>query len=1055
MDDKVLIQRIKQLVEKLNAASDAYYLYDNPIMSDHVYDEMMDKLEFFEKQTGYVLSNSPLHKVQGKLLDGFKKVKHTKPMLSANKTKDIDEIGKFIGGHKVVESFKLDGCFSPNTRIRMADGTEKKIKDIKVGDMVLSFNENTNIVSANKVLNVFDNGKKEFDEWIRIRLFNDYKKTPYCLKCTKNHKVYTEGGWKEAGNISIGDKVYFYNYVLSDEQKSILLGIGLGDGWFVDRRNSDNLEPKLEWHYSKVNKNEYPIMIDHINNMFNFNSPKITTRTSGYGSEMLDINLHTMIVPEYMVDKNNMLRCGFTYTEDILDNITPLSLAILYIDDGSKSSCREDGYTKTFNKKVRCELATNRHDYENVILFSEYLNNAGYTNSVIFEKPVISGQGGGYKICFNTDGTERFFDDIAKYIPKQLRKIKLGTKDKWQNCEEYRWWENTGDYGLHEGGIVSWIKNGFKNKEPNLIRKNRKSYMQAYDLEVENNHTYFANNYAVHNCSIVSRYEKGVFKQAITRGNGEIGEDVTENFRNCTNLPLKLRYDFDLEVRGECVISWENFNKINESLKEPYSHPRNLAAGSLRCIDTNVSKDRHLEYIAFELVDASGSGINNDNIAKADLIDTYEFLKTMGFDVVPHHMVDVNNYEDIDADLFNPEEYEYPVDGTIFKYNSYEYGKSLGMTAHHPLDMIARKWKDEEVETTLKEVQWQLGKTGQVTPVAVFEPVEIDGSIVEKATLHNLSIFESYKLAVGDTITAYKANQIIPQIAQNLSAIGREDESVEYIKPPTTCPVCGMPVEVKQDNNTKFLVCGNEGCDGKLVAQLTHFASKNAMDIDGLSESTIEKLVNAGILSSIMDIYDLYIRQNDMTKIDGLGEKLVDKLLKSIDDSKVTTLDRYIYSLSIPLIGRTASKAISNYFNGDFDAFYDCCDRSDFNFEKLDGFGSQMAESIQKYIDSNYDMMFHYLPQILNIDKPDVMTIDNSNISGKTFVITGKLNTFSNRDELKDKIESMGGNVVGSVSAKTDFLVNNDIESNSSKNKKAKDLGIPIIDEQKLIEMMS
>lgn len=666
MDDKVLIQRIKQLVEKLNAASDAYYLYDNPIMSDHEYDEMMDKLESLEQQTGYVLSNSPLHKVQGKLLDGFKKVKHTKPMLSANKTKDIDEIGKFIGGHKVVESFKLDGL------------------------------------------------------------------------------------------------------------------------------------------------------------------------------------------------------------------------------------------------------------------------------------------------------------------------------------------------------------------------------------------------------TIVCRYEKGVFKQAITRGNGEIGEDVTENFRNCTNLPLRLRYDFDLEVRGECVISWENFNKINESLEEPYSHPRNLAAGSLRCLDTNVSKDRHLEYIAFELVDASGSGINNDNIAKADLIDTYEFLKTMGFDVVPHHIVDVNNYKDIDALFFNPEGYKYPVDGTIFKYNSYEYGKSLGMTAHHPLDMIARKWKDEEVETTLKEVQWQLGKTGQITPVAVFDPVEIDGSIVEKATLHNLSIFESYKLAVGDTITAYRANAVIPQVAENLSAICRDDDSVEYIQPPTTCPVCGMPVEVKQDNNTKFLVCGNDGCDGKLIAQLTHFASKNAMDIDGLSESTIEKLVNTGILSSIMDIYDLYIRQNDMTKIDGLGEKLVDKLLKSIDDSKVTTLDRYIYSLSIPLIGRTASKAISNYFNGDFDEFYEhCCYRSDFDFEKLDGFGSQMAESIQNYINNNCDMIFYVLPQILTIEKPDVTGANNSNISGKTFVITGKLNSFGNRDELKDKIESMGGKVAGSVSAKTDFLINNDIESNSSKNKKAKDLGIPIIDEQKIIEMMS
>lgn len=665
MNDKVLIQRIKQLVRELNEASDAYYLYDNPIMSDHEYDEMMDKLESLEKQTGYVLSNSPLHKVQGKLLDGFKKVKHTKPMLSANKTKDMDEIVKFIGSHDVVESFKLDGL------------------------------------------------------------------------------------------------------------------------------------------------------------------------------------------------------------------------------------------------------------------------------------------------------------------------------------------------------------------------------------------------------TIVSRYENGVFKQAITRGNGEIGEDVTENFKNCINLPMQLRYNINLEVRGECVISWENFNKINESLEEPYSHPRNLAAGSLRCLDTNVSKDRCLEYIAFELVDASGSGINNDNIAQADLTDAYEFLETLGFDVVEHHMVNVDDYKSIDALFFSPEGYKYPVDGTIFKYNSYKYGKSLGMTAHHPLDMIARKWKDEEVETTLKEVQWQLGKTGQITPVAVFEPVEIEGSIVEKATLHNLSIFESYKLAVGDTITVYKANAIIPAVAQNLSAIGRDDDSVEYIKPPTTCPVCYDLATVKRDNSTKFLVCENECCDGKLIAQLTHFASKNAMDIDGLSESTIEKLVNAGIVNSPMDIYHLNRMSNYMVAFDGLGEKLVDKLLKSIEDSKTTTLDRYIYSLSIPLIGRTASKAISNCFHGDFDEFYEHCCESVFDFKKIDGFGEQMAESIQKYIDTNYDMMFHYLPQILTIEKSDITNTDNSNISEKTFVITGKLNSFANRDKLKDKIESMGGKVVGSVSAKTDFLVNNDIESNSSKNKKAKSLGIPIINEQKIIEMMS
>ena len=544
--------------------------------------------------------------------------------------------------------------------------------------------------------------------------------------------------------------------------------------------------------------------------------------------------------------------------------------------------------------------------------------------------------------------------------------------------------------------------------------------------------------------TIVVRYENGKYKQAITRGNGEAGEDVTESIKHCINIPLILSENVDIEVRGECVISWDNFNKINSNLKESYSHPRNLAAGSVRCLDTNIAKSRYLEYKVFELVEVNGNHM--------DVISSFMYLNSLGFDVVGYQSVNRDTYIDVDKN-FNPEEYAYPVDGCIYKYDSYEYGESLGTTAHHPLNMIACKWTDELYETTLRYITWQTSKSGLVNPVAVFDPVDLDGAITTKATLHNLSIIKELELGVGDTIQVYRANSVIPKVHDNLTRSNT-------CKIPTHCFCCGAETEIRSDNGRETLHCTNSNCKAQLISKLIHYCSRDAMNIDGMSEATIEKLVDNDIIPSsdayclaftwfymLKDYYD------KMLSIEGFGKKSVDKMLETIESSRNTTLDRFLYSLSIPNIGKTASKAISKKFNGDWQEFYCQCIQKEFDFTCIDGIGDILCKSLQDYIHDNCAFIGN-LALHLNFENNDMVNDNDTDLFGMTFVVTGKLNIFKNRNELIERVESVGGKVSGSVSKNTTYLVNNDVDSSSSKNKKAKELNIPIITEQELYDMV-
>ena len=544
--------------------------------------------------------------------------------------------------------------------------------------------------------------------------------------------------------------------------------------------------------------------------------------------------------------------------------------------------------------------------------------------------------------------------------------------------------------------------------------------------------------------TIVVRYENGKYKQAITRGNGEVGEDVTESIRHCINLPLVLSKNVDVEVRGECVISWENFSKINSELNEQYSHPRNLAAGSVRCLDTNVAKNRFLEFKAFELVEIDGKHM--------DVGYSLMYLKYLGFDVVEYQYVDIFSYIDIDFKHFNPETCKYPVDGTIYKYDSYEYGESLGATAHHPLNMIARKWKDELHETRLNYITWQTSKSGLINPVAVFEPVDLDGAITIKATLHNVSVVKELELGIGDTIQVYRANSVIPKVHDNLTRSGT-------CTIPTHCFCCGADTEIRSDNGRETLHCTNKNCGNQVISKFKHYCSRDAMNIDGMSEATIEKLIDNGLLPSkaegciaFTSLYYLedYDKQRAMLAIDGLGTKSVKKMIEAIEASKKTTLDKFLYSLSIPNIGKTVSKAISQRFDGDWEKFHDECILKEFDFTSIDGIGETLCKFLQDYI-REYCADMYNLALCLKFVKP---VYKDTPIAGKTFVVTGKLNIFENRNELVEKIESLGGKVSGTVSKNTSYLVNNDVNSTSGKNKKAKELNIPIITEQILIDML-
>lgn len=543
-------------------------------------------------------------------------------------------------------------------------------------------------------------------------------------------------------------------------------------------------------------------------------------------------------------------------------------------------------------------------------------------------------------------------------------------------------------------------------------------------------------------------YKDGVLVSAETRGNGHVGSDITEHIKQFKNIPLKINKTGTYIIDGEAIITDEDFAEINKDGE--YKNSRNLAAGTLSVLDTSLVAKRRLRFYAWDVIEGGGNNLD-DNLAEA---------RVLGFDVVPFWSANDLNPKKIQGTLdyiFDfAEEEGLPCDGIVFKFKDIEYGKSLGATSHHFRNGIAYKAKDEVYETKLIDVEFTMGKTGVLTPTAVFEPVEIDGTTVERASLHNISILRDLNLCIGDTIEVYKANQIIPQVKRNISAELRH--YAEVLEAPTIdgieyCPICHSETKLVTENSSTVLVCTNGNCKGKLLGKLTHFVSKNAMNIDGLSEATLEKFIDLGWLTRFEDIYHLDVEKDNMVKLDGFGVKSVMNLLSSINKSTNTTLDRFIYALSIPLIGRSASKTIAKYFNYDFDRFYKECCINGFDFTVLDDFGDAMNDSINDYIEKNVFMIGN-LAKEMWFESVQVASSSN-NLAGKVFCITGSMNHFANRDEAKEKIEQAGGKVSGSVSAKTSYLVNNDVTSTSGKNKKAKELNVPIISEEELIRMLN
>lgn len=544
-------------------------------------------------------------------------------------------------------------------------------------------------------------------------------------------------------------------------------------------------------------------------------------------------------------------------------------------------------------------------------------------------------------------------------------------------------------------------------------------------------------SYKLDGLTLVVRYENGEFVQAVTRGNGEIGEDVTAQARMITNLPMHIDYNDKLELRGECVISWKNFHKINESLDEPYSHPRNLAAGSLRQLDTNITKQRNLSYVVFECV----SDLYDNHTLFDSKLDELGYLDCLGFETVGRC---TGNIDDC-IEGMQPEWYQYPCDGLIFEMCMKSYSKTLPVTAHHEGCRMALKWADEMYETTLRDVEWNPTRSGLIAPVAIFDEIDLDGALTTRATLHNLSIIEQLELGIGDTITVYRSNMVIPKVYDNLTRSNT-------LTIPTTCPCCGEPTEIKYTDNSKVLMCTNPNCAAKKLAQFTHFVSRKAMSIDGLSEKTLKLLISHGFLHNYKDIYRLKEHKNEITQLPGMGVKSVDKLLDSIEKSRTVTLDRFITALGIPNIGSSAAKAISKQFNGDHYDFVQAL-ANGYDFSQIDDFGEITNKSLHDWWDSK-DQMVELLPVEMNfIVENDVGS--SSNLDGKSFCITGSLTHYPNRDALVKAIEDNGGKYVSGVSKKTDYLINNDTTSTSGKNKKAIELNIPIISEDDFLKMLS
>ena len=540
--------------------------------------------------------------------------------------------------------------------------------------------------------------------------------------------------------------------------------------------------------------------------------------------------------------------------------------------------------------------------------------------------------------------------------------------------------------------------------------------------------------------TVVLTYENGELVKAVTRGNGLVGEVITNNAKTFKNIPISIPYKGRLTLRGEAIIKYSDFEQINREIEDAdskYKNPRNLCSGSVRQLNSQVTAERNVNFVAFALINADDVDFDNS------IEQQYKWMESQGFQVVEYRVVTRNSMEDaVKYFAGKIQTYDYPSDGLVLMFDDIEYGLSLGTTAKFPRNGIAFKWEDEQAETTLKYIEWSPSRTGLINPVAVFEPVELEGTTVSRASVHNISIMEELELGSGDRIKVYKANMIIPQISENLTKSGIDDL-------PKECPVCGHVTEVKAENGIKTLYCPNSQCPAKHVKLFTLFVSRNGMNIDGLSEETLEKFIDAGYIKEFADIFHLDRYYEEIVATPGFGQKSYDHLMDSVEKARNVELSALIYSLGIPNIGSANAKLICKAFNNNIEKIRNA---SVEELIEIDGIGEIMAEKFCQYFadEDNIKKLDNLLKEV-NIAEPEENTTPQ-NMDGLTFVITGSVEHFANRNELKSYIEKHGGKVTGSVSAKTNYLINNDAMSASSKNKKAKQLGVEIVTEEVFLE---
>lgn len=599
-------------------------------------------------------------------------------------------------------------------------------------------------------------------------------------------------------------------------------------------------------------------------------------------------------------------------------------------------------------------------------------------------------------VVLSNSPTQNVGYEIAGELPKKAHESPMLSLDKTKSVEDLREW--LGD----NKALLSWKMDGL---------------------------------------TIVLTYRDGELAEAVTRGNGIIGEVITNNAKNFQNIPLKIEFKGELILRGEAIIKYSDFRKINDAIEDAaakYKNPRNLCSGSVRQLNPAVTKSRMVYCNIFNVVKADGIDFKNSKAKQ------FEWVKNEGFDVVEYKFTDSKSIADDIAEFESKiESNDIPSDGLVLLLDDIALGERLGSTSKFPRNAMAFKWSDERQVTKLKYIEWSPSRTGLINPVAVFEPVELEGTTVSRASLHNVSIFEDLMLGVGDEISVYKANMIIPQVYENLTKSNTE-------KVPDTCPACGSHATIKQDNESKVLLCTNPDCQIKHIKQYALMASRDALNIDGLSESTLEKFLSKGFIKNDSDIFKLDRYKDEIVNMEGFGKRSYEKLMAALEEAKHTNVARFLYSLGINGIGSANAKMIAKYFDNDIDKIITA---GKDELLEIEGIGEVLANSIVEFFkDSKNIENVKSLREILIFEAEESAGSDS--FAGKVFVITGSLEHFTNRNELKELIEKNGGKVSGSVSSKTNFLINNDTASNSSKNKKAKELGVEIISEENFLKLL-